>query len=118
MENTQLASAEEGAPIETSVRVMLIVFFGLEGIVRTEFVLSGTTANSAYYKGVLERLRNDVNRKRPQKLANGFVLHHDNAPCHASLLIHQFLSDKKNTVCPHPPYSADLAPCDFGSFQN
>jgi hypothetical protein len=74
---------------------MLIVFFDLEGIVRSQFVPSGTTVNSAYYKGVLERLRNDVRRKNPQKLANDFVLQHDNAPCHTSLLIHQFLLDKK-----------------------
>jgi transposase len=49
-------------------------------------------------------------------LANGFVLHHDNAPCHTSLLIHQFLSDKRITVRPHPPYSPDLAPYDFWLF--
>jgi histone-lysine N-methyltransferase SETMAR len=94
---------------------MLIVFFDLEGIVRSEIVPGGTTVNSAYYKGVLERLRNDVHRKRPQKWANGFVLHHDNATCHTSLLIHQ-LSDKKITACPHPPYSPDLAPYDFWLF--
>jgi hypothetical protein len=79
-----------------------IVFFDLEGIVRSEFVPSGNTVNSAYYKGVLERLRNDVRRKRLQKLANGFVLHHDNAPCNTSFLIRQFLSDTKITVCTHP----------------
>jgi histone-lysine N-methyltransferase SETMAR len=84
--------------------------------VQSEFVPSGTTVNSAYYKGVLECLQNKVRRKRPQKWANGFVLHHDNAPCHTSLLIHQFLSDKNFTVCPHPPYSPDLAPCDFWLF--
>jgi histone-lysine N-methyltransferase SETMAR len=80
---------------KASVKFMLIVFFDLEGIVRSEFVPSGTTVNSAYYKGVLECLRNDVRRKRQQKWVNGFVLHHDKAPCHISLLIHQFLSDKK-----------------------
>jgi len=42
-------------------------------------------ANSEYYKGLLERLRNDVHRKRPEKWANGFILHHDNTPCHISL---------------------------------
>jgi hypothetical protein len=79
-------------------KAMLIVFFDMEGIVQLEFTPSGTTVNSAYYKGVLERLRNDVLRKRPQKWVNGFVMHHDNVPCHTSLLIHQFLSDKKITV--------------------
>jgi histone-lysine N-methyltransferase SETMAR len=85
---------------KSSVKVMLIVFFDLEGIVRSEFVPSGTTVNSAYYEGVMERLRNNVRRKRPQKLANDFVLHHDNATCHTSLLIHQFFSDKKKYCVP------------------
>jgi len=92
------------------------VFFNLDGIVRAEFVLRNTTVNSEYYKGLLERLRKDVRRKRPEKWANGFILHHDNAPCHTSLLVRQFLSNKLITVCPHPPYSPDLAPCDFWLF--
>jgi len=28
----------------------------------------------------------------------------------------QFLSNKNIMVCPHPPYSPDLAPCDFWLF--
>jgi hypothetical protein len=101
---------------KASFKVMLKVFFDLEGIVRWEFVLSGTTVNSAYYKGALEHLQNDVRCKRPQKWANGFVLHHDNAPCHTCLLINQFLLGKKITVCPHLPYPPDLAPCDSWLF--
>jgi transposase len=57
-----------------------------------------------------------MRRKRPEKWKNGFVLHQDNAPCHTSLVIRQFLADKKITVCPHPPHSPDLAPCDFWLF--
>jgi hypothetical protein len=53
--------------------------------------------------------------KKTQKWTNGFVLRHDNAPCHTSILIHQ-LSDKRITACPHPPYSPDLAPYDFWLF--
>jgi hypothetical protein len=43
------------------------------------------------------------------------VLHNDNAPRHTSLVIRQFLADKK-LPCPHPPYSADLAPCNMWLF--
>jgi len=69
--------------------------------------------NSEYYKGLLEHLRNDVSRKQPEKWANGFILHHDNALCHTSLLVQQFLSNNVITVC---PYSLDLAPCNFWPF--
>jgi len=72
------------------------------GIVRAEFVPRNTTVKAEYFKVLLERLRNDVRRKRPEKWANGFILHHDNPPCHTSLLVRQFLSNKNITLCPHP----------------
>ena len=100
----------------SNIKAVMLMFFDLDGIVRAEFVPRNATVNSEYYKGLLERLRNDVRRKRPEKLADGFILHHDNAPCHTSLLVRQFLSNKNITVCPHPPYSPDLAPCDFWLF--
>jgi len=55
-----------------------------------------------------------VQRKRPQKWQNqNLILHHDNAPAHRSFKVSQFLAMNHTTVMPHPPYSPDLAPCDF-----
>jgi len=71
--------------------------------------------NSEYYKGLLEHLRNDVRKKQPEKWANIFIPDHD-TPCHTSLLVWQFLSNKNIMVCPHPPYLPDLTPCDFWLF--
>ena len=53
----------------------MIVFFDLDGIVLAEFVPRSTAVNSEYNKGLLERLKDDVRRKRPEKWANGFILH-------------------------------------------
>ena len=39
-----------------------------------EFLPRYTTVNSEYYKGLFERLRNDVRINRPKKWANGFIL--------------------------------------------
>ena len=108
--------AKKALQSRSNIKVMMIVFFYLHGIVRAEFVPRNTMVNSEYYKGLLERLKNDVHRKRPEKWAYGFILHHDNAPCYTSLLVWQFLSNKNSTVCPHPPYLPDLAPCDFWLF--
>jgi len=44
------------------------------------------------------------------------VLHHDNTPAHTALSILEFLAKKNIPVLPHPPYSPDLAPCDFYLF--
>jgi len=57
-----------------------------------------------------------VRRKRPEKWVNGFILHYDSAPSHTSLLVWQFLSNKNITMFPYPPYSPDLAPCNFWLF--
>jgi len=42
-----------------------------------------------------------------------WFVHHDNAPAHTALSGQQFLAKNKMTVIPHPPYSSDLATCDF-----
>jgi len=44
-----------------------------------------------------------------------WFLHDDNAPAHTAMSVQQFLA-KNMTVIPHPPYSPDLAPCDFFLF--
>ena len=94
--------AKKAHQSRSNIKVMMSVFFDLDGIVRAEFVPRNTTVNSEYYEGLLEHLRNDVHKKRPEKWANSVILHHDNAPCHTSLLVGQFLSNKNITVCPHP----------------
>jgi hypothetical protein len=43
-------------------------------------------------------------------------LHHDNAPAHDALAVREFLAKKSILKLDHPPYSLDLAPCDFWLF--
>ena len=57
-----------------------------------------------------------VRKKRPELWKNGWILHQDNAPAHNVLSVKQFLASKNITVLEHPPYSPDLAPCDFFLF--
>jgi len=73
------------------------------------------TVNQAFYRDLMERLRKRVQRVRPD-IADDWVLHHDNAPAHTALSIREFLAKKNIPVLPHPPYSPDLAPCDFYLF--
>jgi len=41
------------------------------------------------------------------------LFHHDNAPAHTSALAKAKLFELGYELLPHPPYSPDLAPCDF-----
>ena len=43
-------------------------------------------------------------------------LHHDNMPAHASCLMQSCFSKRQITQVTQPPYSPDLAPCDFWLF--
>jgi hypothetical protein len=66
---------------------------------------------------VLQRLRDAVRRKRFYKWSSGTgLVHHDSAPRHAALSDREFLAKHSILVVPHPPYSPDLAPCDFFLF--
>jgi len=54
--------------------------------------------------------------KRLELWRKRWNLHQDNAPAHNALSVKQFLANKNITVLEHPPYSPDLAPCDFCLF--
>ena len=100
---------------KSKINTMIIVSFDHRGIVHKEFVPPGQTVNQTFYREVLDRLRKRVVRVRPDIAAN-WILHQDNAPSHNALSIREFLTEKKIPVLPHPPYSPDLAPCDFFLF--
>jgi len=58
-----------------------------------------------------------VRRKRQQKWRDGdWILHHDIALAHSSHLVQQFLAIHRTAQLQQPPYSPDLAPCDFFLF--
>ena len=42
--------------------------------------------------------------------------HQDNTPVHNSILVTDYLTKMGIKTVPHPPYSLDLAPCDFCLF--
>jgi len=74
----------------------------------------GQTVNAAFYMEVLKRLKDRMRRVRPELWeVRQWILHHDNAPVQSALIVREFLARNSITVLEHPPYSPDLAPCDF-----
>ena len=65
---------------------------------------------------VLSELNKYYNKARPTSGMRGIKLLHDNAPAHKSKLVQEYLSKENIQTLPHPPYSPDLAPCDFVLF--
>ena len=75
----------------------------------------GQTVDQFYYREILERLRKRVVRVRPS-IANNWMPHHDNAPCHMAISVIEFLARKGIAVVSQPPYALDLSPCHFFLF--
>lgn len=60
-----------------------------------------------------------IRKKRPDVYRNdleNLLLHHDNAPAHTAQETQLTLDVMGLERLPHPPYSPDLAPCDFALF--
>jgi hypothetical protein len=93
-------------------------FFDHKGVGHYKFIAQGQTVNHQCYLEVLIRLRESVWRKRPEHWPDKWILHHENPAVHDALRVREFLAKKSITKMNHPPYSSDLAPAIFGSFQN
>ena len=72
-------------------KIMLVISFNAKDVVHKEFVPPGQIINTAYYMDVLERLRKRVLCMR-KEIATTWVIHHNNAPRHTALHIHEFLA--------------------------
>ncbi|UYV63933.1 hypothetical protein LAZ67_2006053 [Cordylochernes scorpioides] len=97
--------------VRSNVKVLLTV------LVHHEFLPQGRTVNKEYYLQVMRNLREAIRQKRPDLWKNkNWLLHHDNAPAHTSLLVRDFLAKNNTLMMLQPPYSPDLAPCNFFLF--
>ncbi|UYV78130.1 hypothetical protein LAZ67_16000210 [Cordylochernes scorpioides] len=102
--------------VRSNVKVLLTVLFDCRGVVHHEFLPQGRTVNKEYYLQVMRNLREAIRQKRPDLWKNkNWLLHHDNAPAHTSLLVRDFLAKNNTLMMPQPLYSPDLAPwhCDL-----
>ncbi|UYV84244.1 hypothetical protein LAZ67_X001650 [Cordylochernes scorpioides] len=108
---------EKAGQVRSNVKVLLTVFFDCRGVVHHEFLPQGRTVNKEYYLQVLRNLREAIRQKRSDLWKDkNWLLHHDNALAHTSLLVRDFLAKNNTLIMPQPPYSPDLAPCDFFLF--
>jgi len=97
-------------------KVMPTVFWDRKGVLLVNFMAHGTTINADRYCETLKKLRRAIQNQRRGMLTKGVCLLHDNACPHIArqtvVLLDQFGWD----IVTHPPYSPDLAPCDYHLF--
>ena len=105
------------AKCSLSAKKVLYAIFSGEGVAIKVPVKKGKSITGKYYKDiVLKTLKKYYQKRRPTTSFKHVRLLHDNAPAHTSAIVTAFLKKEKVTVLPHPPYSPDLAPCDFVLF--
>ena len=98
-------------------QLLMIPFFDSTDMIYMHWVPTGQTVNKEYYVEVLREFRKRFLGNRPAlfKLAQ-LHFHQDNAPVHNSILVTDYLTKMGIKTVPQPPYSPDLAPCDFWLF--
>lgn len=103
--------------LQSAKKVMYAIFFTPSGPVVQVAVPKGRSVTGLFYKNhILKKLKRYFVKRRPKTGLKGVKLLHDNAPCHRASAVTDFLNKEQVKVLPHPPYSPDLAPCDFFLF--
>ena len=96
---------------------LMIPFFDSTGMIYMHWVPTGQTINKEYYVEVLREFRKWFPQKRPALFKSGqWHFQQDNAPFHNSTLVTDNLTKMDIKTVPQPPYSQDLAPCNFWLF--
>jgi len=92
---------------------MATVFWDSRGIIFTDYLEKGQ-----YYADLLDWFDAELKKKRPHLAKKKVLFHHDNALAHLSAIAMAKLIELRYELLSHPPYSPDLAPCDFYLFLN
>ena len=106
-------------PCLTNKKVMLCVWWDSQGVIYYELLKYGETITADKYCQQLDKLKQEIQRKRPQLARRGdILLQHDNARPHKAIVTQKKISDLGWEVLSHPSYSPDLAPSDFHLFRS
>ena len=113
------SSAPKKAKVVPSAgKVLATVFWDARGIILIDYLEKGKTITGPYYAELLDRLDAAVKRNRPGLARKKVLFHQDNAPAHTSAIAMAKIHELGYELLPHPPYSPDLAPCDYYLFPN
>jgi len=101
---------------QSAGKVMATVFWDRKGVLLVDFMAHGTTINADRYCETLKKLRRAIQNRRRGMLTKGVCLLHDNARPHVARQTVALLDQFGWDIITHPPYSPDLAPCDYHLF--
>lgn len=98
-------------------KTMFTIFFKNDGPVLITYLERGQTIDAeSYIENCLKPIVSTLNLERPRSGAKSYKIHDDNARPHVHKSVNNFLTEHGIKTIRHPPYSPDLAPCDFWLF--
>lgn len=98
-------------------KTLFSVFFRTTGPVHIHAVNKGVSIDNSYYiKHCLKPAVKAIVEQRPLSGTDRMKLLHDGARPHVHKNVDNFLTRNRIGLVKHPPYSPDLAPCDFWLF--
>jgi hypothetical protein len=99
----------------SAMKTMVTIFFTSTRLLVLNFLPKGTRFNQDYFiDTVLPNLYSEKRRIARRKGLPSPLVHMDNSMCHNGAKITKKLEKKHIARAPHPHYSPDLSPCDFG----
>ncbi|XP_032676157.1 histone-lysine N-methyltransferase SETMAR-like [Odontomachus brunneus] len=99
---------------QSAGKVLATVFWNAHGIILINYPEKGRTITGENYASLLDRLNDEIKKKRPHLTKKKILFYQDIAPAHKSIKA----MAKLNEFLLHPPYFPDLAPCNFYLFPN
>ena len=101
---------------QSKLKMLMVFAYDRHGILTSHKVESGKTINGKYYEEYIKKtLRQAIRRKRPELLAAGPVILHDNA-VHGANGVTSLLGQYEWEMLDQPPYSPDISPRNFDLF--
>lgn len=98
-------------------KMMVASFFGKTGhITSVPLENQGTVTAEWYVTTCIPKVFQQWRKHHARSGIRRILWHHDNAPAHKAARTNEFFEENGVQMLSHPPYSPDLAPCDFFLF--
>jgi hypothetical protein len=77
------------------MKIILLIFLTLQGVVHKEFIPDGRTVNAEFYKGIMDDLLKRIQQDHSAVFCSrDFFLLHNNAPANKAASVCQFFTQK------------------------
>ena len=95
--------------VPSAGKVMASVFWDAREIIFIEYLHKGKTINSEYYTNLLQRLRDEIKKKRPHLTKKKVLFNQDDVLIHTSVIAMPKINEVKFKLLLHTSYSPKLA---------